>query len=74
MRPLHLGRFVAYLEEARRWCGLYRSLVAVSTAAVETGLDVRLKVSVAKIVMSPRSLVDGTADTAPNRVRMVNRT
>jgi len=38
----------------------------------KTGLDARLKVSVAKIVMSPNVLVHGTAETAPRKVRKVS--
>lgn len=34
--------------------------------------DARLKVSVAKMVMSPSVLVQGTADTPPKKTMMVN--
>ena len=39
-----------------------------------TEIDARRKVSVAKMVMSPNVLVDGTAETAPRKDRMVSST
>ena len=36
--------------------------------------DARLRVSVAKMVISPKVSVDGTATTAPKKVRMASST
>jgi len=64
-RPLPPGRYVACQAEGLRWCCSHRWLHIVSAAMWTNGIDARLKVSVAKIVMSPKVLVQGTAEAAP---------